>query len=110
MRYITRLNVLGGLAFLSFLIALRLVYVSDYGLPIRGKWGNWGDVEQGQTLTDSSDYRLVAFGDAWSYTGSRLHDRGKGWPEWVCASVRIARSPTFFLMAPLLTLHSGRVA
>jgi hypothetical protein len=92
MRYTTRLNVLGGLAFLSFLIALRLVYVSNYGLPIRGKWGGWGDVEA-PPLANAAEHRLVVFGDAWSYTGARLHDRGKGWPEWVCTSVRIALSP-----------------
>ncbi|CRG92241.1 hypothetical protein PISL3812_09298 [Talaromyces islandicus] len=88
MRYITRLNILGGLAFISFLIAVRLVYVSGYGLPIRVNWGTPGtlaDVDEGPPLADTADHRLVVFGDAWSYTGARLHDQGRGWPEWVCA-------------------------
>lgn len=101
MRYITRLNVLGGLAFISFLIAVRLVYVSGYGLPIRV---NWGGVEETPPLANENEHRLVVFGDAWSYTGSRLHDQGQGWPEWVCNKVSPLVSPFTIVKIPTLLI------
>ncbi|KAH8697673.1 hypothetical protein BGW36DRAFT_397333 [Talaromyces proteolyticus] len=79
MRYLTRLNALSGLAFVSLLIAVRLLYVSGNGLPFPGKWGGTTAVIPG-----GAEHRLVVFGDAWSYTGSRLENEGKSWPEWVC--------------------------
>lgn len=97
MRYLTRLNVLGSLAFIGILVALSLLYASGNFYTV----GNRLNLSKGSstiletspdkttpveipTIPSNADHRLVVFGDAWSATGSRLADQGRAWPEWFC--------------------------
>lgn len=97
MRYLTRLNMLGSLAFISILIALSLLYASGNFYTIGNKLSLKGTgkvAEENQvndvpatTIPTDADHRLVVFGDAWSAIGSRLAEQGQAWPEWVCSMV-----------------------
>lgn len=97
MRYLTRLNMLGSLAFISILVALSLLYASgnfytagnELSLKGTGKVAEEDLVNDVPTTTipPNSDHRLVVFGDAWSAIGSRLAAQGQAWPEWVCSMV-----------------------
>lgn len=101
MRYLTRLNMLGSLAFISILIALSLLYASGNfytvgnKLSLKGTSTMAGKVAEENQVNDvptttipaDTDHRLVVFGDAWSAIGSRLAEQGQAWPEWVCSMV-----------------------
>jgi len=88
---------LGGLAFVSILIALSLLYASGNFYTIGDKLSlkGTGKVAEGNqvnqvpatTIPTNVSHRLVVFGDAWSAIGSRLAEQGQAWPEWVCSMV-----------------------
>lgn len=101
MRYLTRLNMLGSLAFISILIALSLLYTSGNfhtvgnKLSLKGTGSTTSEVAEENQVNDvpaspiptDVDHRLVVFGDAWSAIGSRLAEQGQAWPEWLCSMV-----------------------
>lgn len=97
MRYLTKLRMLGTLAFISTLVALSLLYASSnfYTVGNRLSLEGTGKVAQenhvndipATTIPTDADHRLVVFGDAWSAAGSRLAEQGHAWPEWVCSMV-----------------------
>ncbi|EED24435.1 conserved hypothetical protein [Talaromyces stipitatus ATCC 10500] len=90
---------LGGLAFISILIALSLLYAAGGSgtigsrLSLKGAGTSISGVAEEQgingvpalTIPADVDHRLVVFGDAWSAIGSRLAAKGRAWPEWVCS-------------------------
>jgi hypothetical protein len=111
MRYLTRLNVLGTLAFISVMVALSLLYASgnfytvgsqlrlpgtseSVADPIAGHIADPPSKEpttapKNSTILPNAENRLVVFGDAWSGDiGSQPAEQGRAWPEWLCMMVR----------------------